>query len=112
MLVIFIYLAVNVAYLLFISIAGLLSRKKVTSSSSEKKRIAVLITSYKEDEVIVNTVQQAVEHNYPHDKFDVFLAADQLQPSTIEKIKQFRVDVNEVFFAVGSKARVAELFTE
>lgn len=103
--VVFIYLAVNVAYLLFISIAGLLSRKKVTLSSPEKKRIAVLITSYKEDDVIVNTIQQAVEHNYPADKFDVFLAADQLQPPTIEKIKQFRVDVNEVFFAVGSKAR-------
>lgn len=102
---VFIYLTVNVAYLLFISIAGLFSRKTFSPSSSVRKKIAILITSYKEDDVIVNTVQQAAQHDYPADKFDVFVAADQLQPSTIEKIKKFRADINEVFFDVGSKAK-------
>ena len=76
-LLLFIYLSVNIAYLLFVSVAGLFSKKNTSSISDQKKRIAVLITSYKEDEVIVNTVRSATEHNYPSDKFDVYLAADQ-----------------------------------
>lgn len=104
-LVLFIYLCINVGYLLFISLAGLLAGRRANKIIGDRKRIAVLITSYKEDEVIVNTIRQATEHNYPPGRYDVFLAADQLQPSTIEKIKPFRVNVSEVNFPVGSKAR-------
>ena len=104
-LVLFIYLSVNIAYLLFVSVAGLFSKKNYRSIADQKKRIAVLMTSYKEDEVIVNTVRSATEHNYPSDKFDVFLAADQLMPVTIKALKEFDADVSEVNFPVGSKAR-------
>jgi cellulose synthase/poly-beta-1,6-N-acetylglucosamine synthase-like glycosyltransferase len=104
-LIVFIYLSINIAYLLIASVAGFFYNKKTFQFSNEKKRIAVLITSYKEDEVILNTVKSAAEHNYPHDKFDVFLAADQLQSSTIAALKKFNADINEVQFEVGSKAR-------
>lgn len=103
--IVFIYLFIYIAYFLFIAIAGWFAQKKISASSPHKKRIAVLITSHKEDEVIVNTIQQAVTHNYPSHLFDVFLAADHLQQQTLEKIKQFRVNVSEVNFSVGSKAR-------
>ncbi|MBL7699548.1 MAG: glycosyltransferase [Chitinophagaceae bacterium] len=104
-LALFIYLSVNVGYLLLISITGLFARRKSSIENINRKKIAVLITSYKEDDVIVNTIRQAVEHDYPKENFDVFLVADQLQPSTIEKIKTFDVHVSEVNFPVGSKAR-------
>lgn len=104
-LLLFIYLAVNVTYLLFISIAGLFVKNKTQNNSTDHKKIAVLITSYKEDDVIVNTIRHAVEHDYPHNRFDVFLAADQLQPSTIKLLKNFNADISEVIFPVGSKAR-------
>ena len=104
-LIIFIWLSVFIAYLLIVSIAGIFSREKLLQVSNEKKRIAVLITSYKEDEVIINSVKSAVAHNYPADLFDVFLAADQLHPSTISELKKLNADINEVKFAVGSKAR-------
>jgi cellulose synthase/poly-beta-1,6-N-acetylglucosamine synthase-like glycosyltransferase len=104
-LIAFIYLSVNIAYLLIVSIAGLLYRKKSFEYSSEKKRIAILITSYREDEVIVNTVRSATEHNYPSDKFDVFLAADHLHGSTITALRKLNAHINEVEFPVGSKAR-------
>jgi cellulose synthase/poly-beta-1,6-N-acetylglucosamine synthase-like glycosyltransferase len=104
-LIIFICLSVNIAYLLIVSVSGLFSKKRSLPFSNDKKRIAVLITSYKEDEVIINTVKNATEHNYPADKFDVFVAADQLQPSTIEELKKLNAEINEVKFTVGSKAR-------
>lgn len=104
-LIIFIYLSINITYLFVVSIAGLFYNRKTFEFSSSKKTIAVLITSYKEDEIIINTVRSAVEHNYPSDKFDVFLAADHLQPSTLAALKKFDAEINEVNFAVGSKAR-------
>jgi cellulose synthase/poly-beta-1,6-N-acetylglucosamine synthase-like glycosyltransferase len=104
-LVIFICLSFYITYLLIVSVAGIFFKKKSPQVNSEKKRIAVLITSYKEDEVIVNTVKSAVNHDYPPDKFDVFLAADQLHPSTIAELKKLNAEINEVKFAIGSKAR-------
>jgi cellulose synthase/poly-beta-1,6-N-acetylglucosamine synthase-like glycosyltransferase len=71
-----------------------------------KKRIAVLIPSYKEDHIIVNTARKAAEHDYPADKFGVFVAADQLQPETIEQLRVIpNVQVLPVQFEIGSKAR-------
>jgi cellulose synthase/poly-beta-1,6-N-acetylglucosamine synthase-like glycosyltransferase len=103
--ILFIYLSVNIAYLLILSLAGLVPGKKAPASAAEKKRIAVLITSYNEDEVIVNTVKGATQHNYPSNKFRVYVAADHLQPSTIALLKELNAEIHEVKFATGSKAR-------
>ncbi len=51
-----------------------------------KKKIAVLIPTYKEDHIIINTVKKALEHDYPADRFTIFVAADQLQPETIAEL--------------------------
>jgi len=104
-LILFIWLSINVAYLFIFSLAGKFSRKQNHQSRTNRKRIAVLITSHREDAVIVNTVKSAVEHNYPVDKFDVFLAADHLQQTTIQALRQLRVHISEVNFPIGSKAR-------
>lgn len=103
--IIFIYLLLNIAYLLTLSIAGLFFRKRSMQFNDQKKRVAVLITTFREDEIILNTVKSATEHNYPTDKFDVFVAADQLKPSSLEELKKLNAHIYEVKFAVGSKAR-------
>ena len=92
-------------YLLILAITGLFYRSKPFLPVSPKKRIAVLITSFREDEVIVNTVRSATEHNYPASHFNVFVAADQLQPETIAELAKYRAQTFEVQFRTGSKAR-------
>jgi cellulose synthase/poly-beta-1,6-N-acetylglucosamine synthase-like glycosyltransferase len=104
-LVFFVYLSVNIAYLLIVSFVGLFIKKRSFSPTERKKKIAVLIPSYKEDEVIINTVKSAIEHDYPADKFDVFVAADQLKPSTLSELRKLNADISEVKFEKGSKAR-------
>jgi cellulose synthase/poly-beta-1,6-N-acetylglucosamine synthase-like glycosyltransferase len=101
----FVYLSVNIFYLLVFSVAGNVFSSKKIISAGNKKKMAVLITSYKEDAVIVNTIKSACEHNYPQDKFEVFLAADHLQPETIQQLSKYPVHISEVNFHVGSKAR-------
>src|SRR5271154_2797269 len=104
-LLLFIYLAINTVYFFIIAIAGKLYSPVVYQTNSNKKRIAVLIPSYKEDEVILGTASKAKLHDYPAEFFDVFVAADQLKPETIAELKKIPVNVLEVKFEISSKAR-------
>jgi cellulose synthase/poly-beta-1,6-N-acetylglucosamine synthase-like glycosyltransferase len=100
-----VYLSINTLYFFVVAVAGKLYRSPKYAANEKKKRIAVLIPSYKEDHIIVNTARKAAAHDYPKDKFDVFVAADQLQKETIEQLRAIPVNVLEVQFEIGSKAR-------
>jgi cellulose synthase/poly-beta-1,6-N-acetylglucosamine synthase-like glycosyltransferase len=104
-LVLFIYLAINTLYFFVIAVGGKLYKPVIYQPSPAKKKIAVLIPSYKEDEVILNTARKAKAHNYPAEFFDVFVAADQLTKETIRSLREIPVDVLEVRFELSSKAR-------
>ena len=75
----FIYLAVITVYFLLVSVAGRISNGYAYSSFPEHKKIAVLIPSYKEDNIIVDTASKAIKQDYPGNSFVVFVIADKLQ---------------------------------
>ena len=104
-LLIFIYLAINTLYFFVIAVGGKLYKPVIYQPNPAKKKIAVLIPSYKEDEVILNTARKARSHNYPAEFFDVFVAADQLKEETIKSLREIPVNVLEVKFEISSKAR-------
>jgi cellulose synthase/poly-beta-1,6-N-acetylglucosamine synthase-like glycosyltransferase len=104
-LILFIWLSVTIIYLLIAAVAGRLPVKRTRTGHAPLKKIAVLITSFKEDEVIINTVASAVNHDYDKNFFRVFLAADQLKPATIMALGSSGASVYEVHFERGSKAR-------
>ena len=103
--ILFIYVALNVGYLFVITVAGKLKRSPRYGINLHKKRIAVLIPSYKEDDIIIHTAREARHHDYDQAYFDVFLAADQLKPETLAELRKIPVNVLEVQFEIGSKAR-------
>ena len=51
--IVFIYMLVNVLYLFIITIAGKIRSSRRYTPNDKKKKIAVLIPSYKEDEIVV-----------------------------------------------------------
>jgi cellulose synthase/poly-beta-1,6-N-acetylglucosamine synthase-like glycosyltransferase len=105
-LIFFVYLAINILYLLIFAIAGKARNYIPYQPYSEKKRIAVLIPSYKEDNVIIHTALKAKEHNYPSHLFDVFIAADQLKPETVNALLEIPVKVQVMNFeGRSSKAK-------
>ena len=71
-LLLFIYLAISIAWLLVIAIAGKFGKLRTYSVNPVKKKIAVIIPSYKEDTIIVDTAMQAYAHDYPREKFSSF----------------------------------------
>ena len=103
--VVFIYLGISALYLFISALAGRIIPSKRYISSPEKKRIAVLLPTYKEDAIIVHSALMAKKHNYPADKFEVYVAADSIKPETIQKLRAIPVQVLEVSFEKSSKAR-------
>ena len=104
-IIIFAYLAINVIYLFVVALAGRFYSPNKYSANPVKKKIAILMPSYKEDHIVVNSSRKAREHDYPQDRFDVFVAADQLKPETIQQLRAIPVNVKEVKFELSSKAR-------
>ncbi len=105
-LILFCFLAVNIIYLFIFSIAGRLRKYSPYTVLAEKKRIAVLIPTYKEDAVILQTVTKAVGHNYPAQSFMVFVAADQLRSETVSALRLTNAQVEVMEFnGKSSKAK-------
>jgi cellulose synthase/poly-beta-1,6-N-acetylglucosamine synthase-like glycosyltransferase len=105
LLILFIYLAINTVYFFIMAVAGKIYHPVLYKPNPDKKKIAVLIPTYKEDEVILNTARKAAGHDYPSAFFDVYVAADQLKTETISLLKAIPVNVMEVQFEISSKAR-------
>jgi cellulose synthase/poly-beta-1,6-N-acetylglucosamine synthase-like glycosyltransferase len=102
-IVLFIYLLATLSYLFILAVAGRFSRPGKYSASTPKARIAVIIPSYKEDNIITHTAARALEQNYP--EYTVTVIADKLQPETIQKLKSMPVGVIEVQWEKSMKAK-------
>jgi len=65
----------------------------------------VLIPAYKEDTVIVETVKDALNQNYPSHLFTICVIADQLRDDTLAKLQVTGVDIIQVHFIKSTKAK-------
>src|ERR1700684_119458 len=85
---VFIYFAANTLYLFVMALFGRLVRARKYIIQSEKHQIAVLIPSFREDQVIVDTALQTRDHDYPGSRFTITVIADKLKPETMHKLKK------------------------
>ena len=69
-LLVTIWLALSVLYMLIYAISGLFYKSKLNISDKKLPSIAVLIPAYKEDAVIVNVAKKALQQNYKG-KFEI-----------------------------------------
>jgi cellulose synthase/poly-beta-1,6-N-acetylglucosamine synthase-like glycosyltransferase len=108
-LIIFLYLFCSITYLLVVAIAGLMYREEPIPESADHARILILIPSFRDDHIITHTVEEALQHNYPREKFDVLVVADSLLPSTVQMIKNLGAQVLEVNTRMKSRSIHAAL---
>jgi cellulose synthase/poly-beta-1,6-N-acetylglucosamine synthase-like glycosyltransferase len=99
------YLGWAVVYQLTFALAGHFFKKEKGKTDAKYRRFAVLIPSYREDAVIVDTVKAALRQNYPAELYEIVPIADQMWSPTIQKIKRLGVQPLEVFFEKTGKAR-------
>jgi cellulose synthase/poly-beta-1,6-N-acetylglucosamine synthase-like glycosyltransferase len=105
LLILFVYLSVCVLYGFLFSFAGRMGRLKRYKLKEPSGKFAVFIPSYKEDEVILNSVKDALKQDYPKHLYDVIVIADSLHESTINILHSMPVKVIEVSFDVSTKAK-------
>jgi cellulose synthase/poly-beta-1,6-N-acetylglucosamine synthase-like glycosyltransferase len=104
-IVFLVYFGFAAIYIFVFAFAGIFSKKKKFAIPEKNRKFAVFIPGYKEDAVIYDVAQDALNQNYPKDKYDVIVIADSFQTKTIERLKTLNIKVIEVLFEVSTKSK-------
>lgn len=111
-ILIFIYLLIGVVYFFVFACAGKISSHPIYPVATEVKKIALVIPAYKEDQIIVDTVMQALVHDYPTEAYSIFVMADQLSCETLSVLHQLPITVHQVVHEQSTKAKSLYAFFE
>ena len=104
-LILLIYFSYVSLYSFLLSLAGFFYRNVRVPESIEKRRMAVLIPAYKEDQVIIGVAEHALKQHYPHNRFDIVVIADSLKATTLETLRAMPIKVVEVAFDKSTKVK-------
>lgn len=103
--IIYIMLAFNVLYLLIFSIASRCRKPATPPVAKEHKRFALLIAAYREDAVIMDTVQKCLAQDYPSDKFDVVVISDHMKEETNKQLSALPITLLQVDFEKSTNTK-------
>ncbi|MBG0781324.1 MAG: glycosyltransferase [Bacteroidales bacterium] len=103
--VLLLYLGGSALYLFWFAFLSIFPLKNLPPVDLKKRRFAVLIPSYMEDEVIFEVAEQALQQNYPKDLYDVVVIADKFKTKTIQKLKQYPIILFNENFSISTKTR-------
>ena len=101
----FVYLLLSTIYITVFGIGAVFYRKPKQITAHKYRKIAVLIPGYKEDKVIIGVARDALEQDYPADRFEVIVIADTFKQETLDKLRAIPVRVVEVVFEVSKKSK-------
>ena len=101
----FILVAMTVLYLGVFAIASLFNRNTTFTKAKKQNRFAILIPSYKQDEVIEHTVVSILGQVYPMRLFDVVVISDHQSEMTNMKLAQYPITLLTPDFEESTKAK-------
>lgn len=99
------YFLYVVLYTVTFSFAGRFYKSKKLPFDPPHYKFCVLIPSYKEDAVIIDTAKRALNQSYPKEFYDVVVIADSLYHGTVKTLKQLPIKVVEVEFENSTKVK-------
>jgi len=101
----FIYIIISVGVLFVFSFAGIFPYKPLLTDDGVIRKIAVIIPAYREDTVILEVVDSAMEQQYPKDKFDIVVVADHFKKETLERLSKKNIILLAKDFDISTKSR-------
>ena len=104
-IIIFIYLGFAAIYIFIFAIAGRVGYKPKNLLEKRKRKFAVLIPGYKEDNVIIEVASEALKQDYPTELFDVVIIADTFKKETLDILSQLPIKLIEVSFSKSTKSK-------
>lgn len=102
--ILFAYLILCVGYLTLFALAALFAKDKEIPSTDKTARFLILIPSYKEDKVILDTAKAAFAQHYPTDAFHVIVISDRMSDETNAALRATGAEVLKIEFEESSKA--------
>lgn len=99
------YILLSCTYIFVFALAAVFRKQHKNFKQNTDYKTVLFIPAYKEDVVILNVAKSACEQNYPKDKLDIVLIADQLKETTLEKLRKLPIQVIEVHFEKSTKAK-------
>ena len=103
--VLFIIVAATVLYLGIFTIASLFNKSHKSPRTKKQNRIVVLIPSYKQDDVIEQTVISILSQAYPQRMFDVVVISDHQKEMTNMRLAQYPITLLTPNFEESTKAK-------
>lgn len=101
----FLPVALTVLYFFVFSVASMFYHQTDVKHAKTKNRFIVLIPSYKQDDVILQTVNSALGQTYPQRMFDVVVISDHQKELTNMHLAQLPVTLLAPNFNHSSKAK-------
>ena len=105
--VLWIIMAPSVLYVFFYAIVSLFHRqqKPYTTTHIPQSSFLILFPAYKEDAVIVHSVQQCLQQTYPHSLYHIGVISDHMQEETNQTLSKLPITLFTPQFEKSSKAR-------
>ena len=101
----FVIVTLTVAYMLFFSLVSLISKNHNVPKAKNQNRFIILIPSYKNDQVIIQTVASILSQNYPQRMFDVVVISDHQSEITNMRLAQYTITLLTPDFEKSSKTK-------
>ena len=107
-------MAASVAYVVFFAVISLFYEKDdfaATHASAlnyRERRFLILFPAYKEDGVILNSVDKFLYQDYPSEKYHVAVISDHMQPETNLMLSHQPITLLQPTFQKSSKAKAMQ----
>lgn len=105
---IFLLFLLAVLYVFIFSVASLKKRKDVYPPAKKKHRFAVLFPAYREDAVIVSSVESFLKQEYPKEMYEIIVIADMMKESTLQQLRALSATVLEVDYEKSTKTKALQ----
>lgn len=107
--ILYIPLTLCVCYLLLYAIASKFYRAPQYPEARALRRFIVLFPAYKEDRVILSSVQSFLEQDYAQELYDIIVISDQMRPETNEALRALPIRLLMANYTESSKAKALAL---
>jgi len=111
-LILYVLFALSVSYLLIFAVASIRRCDIIYQKSKKLYKILVLFPAYREDRVIVNSIESFMNQEYPATHFDVIVISDNMTGETNEKLRSLPIKVCEVSYQNSTKAKALKAAME
>jgi len=109
-------IAASTAYVCFFAIISLFYSKEDTFTynrsphlvGNELRRFLILYPAYNEDRVIINSVEQFIEQDYPQEYYTVAVISDHMKPETNTQLAGYPIRLLQPTFEKSSKAKAMQ----